>query len=63
MNTTTRKKNSAQSALTSKKSTSISKQHIRQRAFEIYLERGAVPGHEEEDWQQAERELMQSVSR
>jgi hypothetical protein len=32
-------------------------QRIRCRAYEIYLERGAEPGHELEDWLQAEREL------
>lgn len=32
-------------------------QEIRRRAYEIYLERGAQPGHELEDWLQAEREL------
>ena len=32
-------------------------QHIRRRAYEIYLERGAQPGHELEDWLRAEREL------
>jgi len=30
---------------------------IRQRAYEIYEERGRLPGHEEEDWAQAEREV------
>ena len=34
-----------------------SEQEIRGRAYEIYLERGAEPGHELEDWLQAEREL------
>ena len=34
-----------------------SEQKIRRRAYEIYLERGAQPGHELEDWLQAEREL------
>jgi hypothetical protein len=29
---------------------------IRRRAYEIYLERGAEPGREMEDWLQAERE-------
>ncbi len=28
---------------------------IRRRAYEIYLERGGLPGHELEDWLQAER--------
>jgi hypothetical protein len=30
---------------------------IRRRAYEIYLERGGLPGHELEDWLQAESEL------
>jgi hypothetical protein len=30
---------------------------IRQRAYEIYEERGRTPGHENEDWIQAEREV------
>ena len=34
-----------------------SEQDIRRRAYEIYLERGVQPGHELEDWLQAEREL------
>jgi Protein of unknown function (DUF2934) len=28
------------------------------RAYHIYLERGATPGNELEDWTRAERELM-----
>lgn len=32
-------------------------QEIRYRAYEIYLERGAQPGHDLEDWLQAEGEL------
>lgn len=32
-------------------------QEIRNRAYDIYLERGAQPGYEMEDWLQAEREL------
>jgi len=30
---------------------------IRQRAYELFEERGQQPGHEVEDWLQAEREL------
>ena len=30
---------------------------IRRRAYEIYLERGGLPGQELEDWLQAEREI------
>lgn len=31
---------------------------IRQRAYELYQERGCTPGHENDDWLQAEREVM-----
>jgi DUF2934 family protein len=31
---------------------------IRQRAYELYVERGNTPGHENEDWLQAEREVL-----
>ena len=36
---------------------STGEQEIRNRAYEIYLQRGAQPGNEVEDWLQAEREL------
>ena len=36
---------------------STREQEIRNRAYEIYLRRGAQPGDEVEDWLQAEREL------
>jgi Protein of unknown function (DUF2934) len=36
---------------------STDEQEIRGRAYEIYLQRGAQPGYELEDWLQAEREL------
>ena len=36
---------------------SASEQEIRDRAYEIYLQRGAQPGYELEDWLQAQREL------
>ena len=32
---------------------------IRQRAFELYQQRGCSSGHETEDWIQAEREVLQ----
>jgi len=32
---------------------------VRRRAYEIYQARGGEPGHEREDWDQAERELRQ----
>jgi hypothetical protein len=36
---------------------STREENIRHRAYEIYLERGREPGHDVEDWLQAEREL------
>jgi hypothetical protein len=34
-------------------------EQISARAYQIYLERGRVSGHEMDDWLQAEYELMQ----
>jgi len=31
---------------------------IRQRAYEIYLRRGRIPGYPEQDWAQAEAEIL-----
>lgn len=31
---------------------------IRERAYQLYLERGSNPGHENEDWLKAEREVL-----
>jgi hypothetical protein len=36
---------------------STREQEIRDRAYQIYLQRGGQPGDELEDWLQAEREL------
>ena len=36
-------------------------EEIRRRAYEIYLERGAQPGAELDDWVQAEREFQRGV--
>ncbi len=36
---------------------STHEQEIRDRAYEIYRQRGAQPGYELEDWLQAEREV------
>lgn len=30
---------------------------IRERAYQLYQERGSTPGHENEDWFKAEREI------
>ena len=35
----------------------VTDEEIRQRAHEIYLDRGAAPGFALDDWLQAEREL------
>lgn len=36
---------------------------IRQRAYEIYEERGCTPGQEGEDWLRAEREVLARQNR
>lgn len=36
-----------------------SDEEISQRAYELYLQRGSVPGHENDDWLQAEAELIE----
>jgi len=33
-------------------------QAIRQRAYELYIKRGKVPGHAVDDWLEAEAELV-----
>ena len=38
-----------------------SQEEIRRRAYEIYLERGGLPGRELEDWLQAESEFESAV--
>ncbi len=37
-----------------------SDEEISQRAYELYLQRGSAPGHENDDWLQAEAELMEA---
>jgi len=36
---------------------------IRQRAFEIHIERGGIHGCDLDDWMQAERELQQAYKK
>ena len=36
---------------------------IARRAYELYLQRGSVPGHETDDWLQAEAELSAESAR
>jgi Protein of unknown function (DUF2934) len=38
-------------------------EEIRQRAFEIYIERGRIQGCDLDDWMQAERELQEKIQR
>jgi Protein of unknown function (DUF2934) len=38
-------------------------EEIRQRAFEIYIERGRIHGCDLDDWLQAERELQEKIQR
>ena len=35
---------------------------IAKRAFELYLQRGSVPGHELDDWLEAEAELASAAA-
>jgi hypothetical protein len=35
---------------------------IRERAYQLYLERGSTPGNENEDWLTAEREILATKS-
>jgi hypothetical protein len=53
-------------AMTARKDTEAEMTHLRPthteisaRAYQIYLERGCQPGHDMDDWLQAEYELMQ----
>ena len=39
----------------------VNHSEIRRRAYEIYLERGGLPGRELEDWLQAEYEIQNTV--
>jgi hypothetical protein len=36
-------------------------EEIRQRAFEIYIERGRIHGSDLDDWMQAKRELQEKI--
>jgi hypothetical protein len=37
-------------------------ENIAQRAYELYLERGCMPGHDVDDWLRAEREIRDLVA-
>jgi Protein of unknown function (DUF2934) len=38
------------------------REEIERRAYELYLARGEVNGHDQDDWLQAERELREAHS-
>jgi hypothetical protein len=40
------------------KQPTITEDDVRLRAYELYLQRGGIPGDEVSDWLQAERELL-----
>jgi len=40
----------------------ITKDDIAQRAYELFLARGRVEGHDVEDWLEAEQQLKQKAS-
>jgi Protein of unknown function (DUF2934) len=39
--------------------TTFTEHDVARRAYDLYLARGCTPGHQLEDWLQAERELRQ----
>jgi hypothetical protein len=39
--------------------TTISREELEKRAYELYLQRGAEHGHDEEDWLLAEAQLSE----
>ncbi len=55
------KKTPARSATARKVTYVPSEAEIRERAYQIFLNRGAQPGRELDDWLQAERELKERV--
>lgn len=43
-----------------KKKKTFDPQQIQDRAYELYVQRGRQPGHEMEDWLQAEKECREA---
>jgi len=43
--------------------TTPSPEEIAQRAYELFLQHGSEPGHEQEDWLQAEKSLCEEKAR
>jgi hypothetical protein len=46
----------------SAQNTASNREFIQRRAYEIYVRRGQSPGHELEDWLQAEREVKTTAT-
>lgn len=49
------------SRIQDRRSTGPTEEHIRLRAYELYVERGRADGKDLEDWFQSERELTEMV--
>ena len=37
-------------------------ENVKRRAYEIYQKRGGRPGHEQDDWLQAEKEVLNQMN-
>jgi hypothetical protein len=57
----TTRKSAGQSMRIPKKKEQITPEHIRFRAYELYLQRGSEPGRDLDDWLKAEIELIKPV--
>jgi hypothetical protein len=58
--TTTKRKSTRPPAVVSVETSAPSHDEIAARAYELFLLRGGVHGHDLEDWARAERELSKS---
>jgi len=50
-----------QSTIAPENHLAVSKEDVAQRAYELFLARGRVDGHDLEDWLEAERQLEATV--
>lgn len=46
----------------SNETTTLDAEAIAKRAYELYLQRGSVPGHEIDDWLEAEAQLSSAAA-
>jgi hypothetical protein len=56
------KQNKSIEVATNERATVISEQQIAQRAYTLYLARGAEDGHDLDDWLQAEQQLRRELN-